>query len=297
MSILSNPQGTPERVWSLVAGLSAYGGKTSRSAYDGLLNPGYIRDGEAVRAASSLAANAHGAALSLNLVEAGREQATLKIDLPSSFTGFSDVVHDRLIALSAGDIDAPILEAYAWMAAESDKQGGLEWIYQLGGPEFADLANSALVAVDATGNGMNSTKLAPWRRWLAFLGLGITMPNDRNSPDYPSPAKRIVRELKRSECDRNSPLKANEFVALLAQRMPYLDRGHLFSQACQRIGHSPLSSRLSPLLSAALRDLHDGAALRLVPSGDAADRVRLSEDSAHPIDAFTTVVLFPGESV
>jgi hypothetical protein len=60
------------------------------------------------------------------------------------------------------------------------------------------------------------------------------------------------------------------------------------------MGHAAVSGRLSPLLSAALRDLHDDQTLRLVPSGDAAERVRLSEDSAHPIDAFTNVIVFPG---
>jgi hypothetical protein len=51
--------------------------------------------------------------------------------------------------------------------------------------------------------------------------------------------------------------------------------------------------RLSPLLSLALRDLHDAQSIRLVPSGDAAERVRLTEDAAHQIDAFTTVIIFP----
>ena len=68
MSVLSSPQGTPERVWSLVAGLVALGGETDRETFDALLNPGYVKDGEQVRAKDTLAANALGAASSLGVV-------------------------------------------------------------------------------------------------------------------------------------------------------------------------------------------------------------------------------------
>lgn len=292
MSVLSNPQGTPERIWSLVAGLSALGGSAIRSTYDGLLNPGYSKDGVELRAKDTLASNAHGAALSLKLVEAGREQATLTIASPASFDSFADHVHDRLAGLTAGDTDAPILEAFAWVVAESDKRGGMEWIYQTGRDEFADLANAALIGEDDDGKIMNSTKAVAWRRWLAFMGLGLAMPLER-APDFPTPVERIVRELQRAGIAGGTVLLAGEFVALLASRMPYLDRGRLFNQACQRIGHSPAAGRLSPLLSVGLRDLHDEGTLQLRVSGDAAERVRLSEDSAHAIDAFSTVVVFP----
>lgn len=291
MSLLSSPQGTPERVWSLVAGLSAMGGTSSRGAYDDLLNPGYQRDDAEVKAKSSLAADAHNAALSLGLVENDRSQVSLTVLVPSDLAGFADLVHDRLAALEVDGADTAILGGYAWMAAESDRQGGVEWIYQTGRDAFADQANSGL-----SGKEMNTTRLPAWRRWLAFLGLGVTMPHDRNAPDFPSPASRMVRELIRSDLKADSQLGANEFVTLLARRMPYLDRGRLFNLACQRISHAPSGARLSPLLSSALRELHDDETIRLLPSGDAAERVRLTEDPAHPIDTFTTVIVFPTRS-
>ena len=194
------------------------------------------------------------------------------------------------MALEGSAADVVILEAFAWLVAESDRSGGLEWIYQSGRDEFADKANTGL-----SGKEMNTTKLVAWRRWLAFLGLGVAMPNDRNAPDFPSPATRIARELARADLTAGTSLLAGDFLELLGQRMPYLDRGRLFIQACQRIGHTATRGRLSPLVSVALRDLHDDHTLRLVPSGDAAERVRLSEDIAHAIDAFTTVIVFPGE--
>lgn len=291
MTLLSSPQGTPERVWSLVAGLSALGGTSPRAAYDALLNPGFERDGLPVKAKATLASDAHNAALSLALVESARDQVSLGSALPESFPDFADLVHDRLITLASGDGDAVILEGFAWMVAESDRQNGMQWIYQAGREEFAEQANFGL-----SGKEMNSTKAVAWRRWLAFLGLGVPMPTERSAPDFPSPAMRILRELDRADVAAGSTLPAAEFVAMLARRMPYLDRGRLFAQACQRIGHAPTVNRLSPLLSAALRDLHDDQSLRLVPSGDAAERVRLSEDASHAIDAFTTVIVSPGSA-
>lgn len=291
MTLLSSPQGTPERVWSLVAGLSALGGRATRETYDALLNPGFERDGAEVKAKATLASDAHNATLSLALVDGGRDQVCLRGALPDSFNGFADLVHDRLIGLTAGDGDAVILEGYAWMVAESDRQNGIQWIYHAGREEFAELANAGL-----TGKEMNSTKAVAWRRWLAFLGLGVPMPSERSAPDFPSPAMRILRELERAEIAAGSTLSASELLAVLARRMPYLDRGRLFNQACQRIGHVPGLNRLSPLLSAALRDLHDDQSIRLVPSGDAADRVRLSEDASHAVDAFSTVIAFPGSA-
>lgn len=292
MSVLSNPQGTPERVWSLVAGLAAIGGSAPRATYDALLNPGYLKDGSEMRANDLLAANANGAARSLKLVDAGRDEATLLIEAPADFGALADLVHDRLTGLAAGETDAPILEAFAWVAAECDRHGGVDWLYQAGREEFADLANAALVGEDDDGKIMNSTKAVAWRRWLAFLGLGIVMPLDR-TPDFPTPVDRILRELTRAGIAPNTNMGAEAFVTLMAGRMPYLDRGRLFLQACQRIGHNPAPRRLSPLLSVALRDLHDERKIRLNPLGDAAERIRLTADNAHEIDAFSSVTIFP----
>jgi hypothetical protein len=290
MTLLSSPQGTPERVWSLVAGLSALGGALPRAVYDSLLNPGFSRDGAEVKAKSTLADDAHTAALSLKLVESGRGEVSLTVSKPADFFGFADFIHDRLVGLESGDADTVILEGFAWIVAESDRQGGIEWIYQSGSKEFADTANAGFI-----GKEMNPTKAVAWRRWLSFLGLGVNMPSDRNAPDFPSPSSRIARELERQELAPGTTLPAGEFLAVLARQMPYLDQGRLFTQACQRMGYAPTSGRLSPLLSIALRDLHDDQTLQLVPSGDAAERVRLSEDISHSIDAFTTVIIFPGE--
>jgi hypothetical protein len=293
MSMLSSPQGTPERVWSLVAGLAALGGECDRQMFEALLNPGYMKDGVLVRAKDTLAANALGAASSLGVVEAGRDKAVLAAGLNlGDASAFADYVHDRLSSLKSGDTDSAVLEAYSWVAAESDRQGGLGWIYDLGREQFADDANAALVGEDDDGRLMNTTKVVAWRRWLAFMGLGMPLPIP-NTPDFPTPTARLARELERAGVSPGTVIPAEQFLALLAGRMPYLDRGRLFAQACQRIGHTASNRRLSPLLSVALRDLHDDGTLKLTLSGDASTHIQLAEDPAHSIDALTAVSIFP----
>jgi len=167
----------------MVAGCS---GECDREIFDALLNPGYLKDGEEVRANKTLAANAVGAATSLGLVEAGRDKATLTAgrNLVDA-SDFADYVHDHLSSLKSGETDSAILDAYAWLAAESHRQGQLEWIYDLGREEFADKANAALVGEEDDGRLMNTTKVVAWRRWLAFLGLGVALPLP-NTPDFPT---------------------------------------------------------------------------------------------------------------
>jgi hypothetical protein len=280
-------------VWSLIAGLAAIGGIAPRVTYDELLNPGYRKGGVDFQAKRELAANANGVALSLNLVQTHADEARLLINPPTDFAGFADHIHDHLAGLATGDQDAPILEAFAWVAAESDIRGGIEWVYQSSREEFSDRANSALAGEDEGGKPMNTTKLTAWRRWLAFLGLGISLPMG-SIPDFPSPTNRILRELSRSELSPGTVMGAEEFVAWIASRMPYLDRGRLYIQACTRMSHRPADGRLSPLLSTALRELHDEQVIQMSVSGDAVERLRLTDDSAHAINAFTAVCLGQG---
>lgn len=294
MSLLSSPQGTPDRIWSLIGGLAALGGSASRGDYGALLNPGYVRDGSEVQAKDTLAGDTHSAIKSLNITETSSGgEIKLTIDPPTSAQIFSDQIHDLLLS-PANDSDAVILEAYASLLVACDALGNAEWIYETGRAEQANVLNEALEG--GSGSAMNATKMASWQRWLFFLGLGTTVPLVQETADFPSPARRVARELERAGLANGTRLPASEFAALLAQRMPYLDGGKLFAQACQRRGHSPTAGRFSPLVSAALRDLHDGQLIRLVPTGDAANRLRLTEDPAHPINAFTTAIIFPEAS-
>ena len=290
MSVLARPQGTPERVWSYVAGLAALGGRSERERLDGLFNPGYLKDDQVVQARGSLAGDTFGAASSLALIGADRQTVWLDPGLKvENAPAFADHLHDRLGALPPGDTNAVLLEAYAWLAAESDRQGHLEWIYDWGREEFADRVNDGLVGQDEDGRLMNSTKVPAWRRWLGFLGLFAPLP--LTAPDYPLHSARTARELARGGAVAGEILTAQDFLARVAHRQPYLDRGRLYLQACSRIGHAPHPRRLSPLMSVGLRDLHDQGAVELQIKGDAGDAVALTEDAAHTVGTFHRVLI------
>lgn len=290
MSVLARPQGIPERVWSLVAGLNALGGRADRATFEALINPGFKKDGIEIRTKAELAGDAWGAASSLGLIQSDRGEATLKVVF-ASLEEFADHLHDHLANLPPGDSNSVIFEAYAWVAAESSRRGDLGWIYDLDRGAFADQANMALVDQGGEdGRPINETKMVPWRRWLVFMGMGVPLPLP-NVSDFPSPASRVARELRRAGLPAEAEITADRFLATLAERMPYLDGGRLFLQACQRIGHTPRPLTLSPLLSAALWDLHDETVIALRPRGDSTDAVRLSGDPSHAIQTFNSVVL------
>jgi hypothetical protein len=245
-----------------------------------------------VQSKAELARDTLGAASSLGLLTYDRNEARLAEGLAlSSAADLADHIHDGLCRLQSGETNAVLLEGYAWVAAESDRSGGLGWIYESTREEFADKANQALISDDEDGRAMNTTKLLPWRRWLAFMGLGVSLPLAQGTPDLPMPSSRIARELGRIDFPRGVDVAAADLLAVLAERMPYLDGGRLFAQACQRIEHPAPVRRLSPLTSAALRDLHDEGFLSMRPRGDAADAARLSDDPSHLIQTFSTVVV------
>lgn len=289
MSVLGSPQGVPERVWSLVGGLAAIGGTSSRETLDRLINPGFKRDGMFVQTKDELAVDAVGAATSLKLVNV--ERGEVQLGVPSeigSALELADIVHDRLTRLPEDDLDRVLLDAYAWLVAESDRRDETGWIYEKTGKDLADDVKKGLHANGA--KGMNSVKLPAWRRWLSFIGLSVPLPIP-NQVDFPSPAARIGREIARSDLKPGAEVSARDFLFTLSTRMPYLDGGSIFRLVCERIQHNAREQRLSPLFSIALRDLHDEGVIRLRPRGDSGDAIRLAEDPTHEIQTFTLVQL------
>ncbi|QDP22723.1 MULTISPECIES: hypothetical protein [Bradyrhizobium] len=289
MSVLARPQGSPERVWSLVAGLAALGGRTDRTTFESLINPGYNKAGVMTKTKAELARDTLGAASSLGLVEYNNVEAFLRVDV-GSVDQLADHLHHHLTHLSDEDTNSVLLEAYSWVAVESDRHGNLSWIYELDRKTFADQANSALVGEDEDGRPMNETKLAPWRRWLTFIGLEMPLPLPGN-PSFPSPVRRLLKEIRLAGLPIGEEVAGQEFLSIIANCAPYLDGGRLFLQACDRMSHSLKPSTLSPVLSAALWDLHDDGAITLRPRGDSTNAVKLTGDASHKIQNFSLVVL------
>lgn len=295
MSLLSRPQGTPERVWSLVGGLAGAGGEIGRDEFAALLNPGYLRGGQEVRATPILIADATGVATALGLVERDGGMTRLSGDTPGSPAALANHVHDRLCAAPDADADAVILQAYAWLVAEAHRRQDISWMFDVGAATFVDMMASGLIGQDEEGGRpMNTTKAPAWRRWLRFLGLGVPLPDDGN--DFPSPARRIVIELRRAGMEPGVTVGAEEFVRLIGQRCPYLDRGRLFALACERIGYRPAARQLSPVLTLALRELEADGLLTLMLSGDSSDALILTPDPAYRTGTFNAVQLIAGDA-
>ncbi|WP_292071324.1 hypothetical protein [Brevundimonas sp. UBA7534] len=291
MSVLSSPQGSPERVWSLLAGLQALGGRAERSLIDGLVNPGYLVGDASVLVETTLASNTHGAATSLGFLALdGREAVVDAAFDAATADDFADRVHDRLIALEDASEDTPLLETYAWLAVETDRRASVGWIFDVRREDLADQASAALGARGEDARTMNPTKWVAWRRWMAFLGLSVRQPFT-NSQDLPDPTRRLLRELERETLAPGARLAAHDFLQLVARRLPYLDRGRLFSKYATTLSHAQSNRRVSPLLSFALGQLHAEGRITLLVSGDSANVVTLSGVEGMTPSAFDAVVV------
>lgn len=295
MSLLSATQGAPDRVWALVCALRSAGGVAPRAFADDWLNPGFERRETLVQEKPEAAAQTVYAAASLGAVATDDGQLTVASDCPVREAEFRDWTHDRLAALDSGEKDAVVLETYAWMAAESDRQGSTRWMQEWTRDRFADEADKALPegADDDGQRRVNTTKMPALRRWLEYVGLMTSLPLPNALPQA-APTARLIRELRRDGAPTGQEIAAAEFLARLARRCPYLDGGRMFEAAARRIGHRPEPRRLSPLLTAALHDLDDAGLLSLGVRGDSGDVYRMAPNQPHRIQSVQFVVLNEG---
>src|SRR3546814_15447392 len=75
------------------------------------------------------------------------DSATLRFTPAGCVTSYAtccDWVHDTLIGLGSADKDAVVLETFAWLAVEADRQGAAGWINEWTNDAFADAADQAL---------------------------------------------------------------------------------------------------------------------------------------------------------
>ena len=295
MSLLSDTQGTPERVWSLLRLLGATGGAASFADINAWMNP-EVRGGPADRDSQGALRQTIGAAVSLGFVEiAGRNQYRLTADLPQSLGGFADLVHGRLASAGSDDADSVMFEAYGAAVALTEKHGGTTWIGRTRTDVAGEIDHALRPAEDRDGERrFNSTKFAPWVRWMTFLGLGYDVPvAGGRTAFFPYPAERLSRELTALTEDLlpGREHETDTALPLLSRRMPYLDGGRFFLDAAERLAVSLPPRNLTRVLSGALRDLHDDDRLRLAILGDTASAYTLGRDPAHPLRAFRTILI------
>lgn len=274
MSLLTDTQGTPDRVWSTLNAVSAADGVLSREDLAALLNPAFVRSGE-TRIINDAHKQAIGAAGSLGLIELEAGVYKAKVEKVSSYLDFSDRVHDRLCSIGSDDADYLVLEAFAWMSMEIDRRQSLQWC--------SESADGFAAAVEKSiGNPVggelrfNRTKVPPWRRWLQFLNLAIELPGSLGF--YPCVSGRLARVLALSNLARDAEIPIADFMNAVAAAMPYLDGGALQNVVSSKSGANLERRKVSRLLSMALRDLEDDGVIDLVMRGDAANTFELAAD-------------------
>lgn len=299
MSLLSDTQGSADRIWSLLRLVDALGGTLQRDEALKWLAPPFGTDPAlAPSAQDSAVKQTVRAAASLGLVRTtpstielvgGRESAQLD--------DFAEAVHQRLCALSPEEADYVVLEAYAAVVVLTEKYGGTQWLRTRTASQLANTELAEILRTDPDAERrFNSTKFPHWVRWLTFLGLGIpqTVSGGQTTAFYPTATERLQRALGQLVSEANEPLDLDvaTFLARLGQFMPYLDGGVMFNELCQRARLAPMERRLSRVLSNALRDLHDDERLKLITVGDSASMYRLAKEP-HPVMAITAIRLFP----
>ncbi|CDZ54379.1 hypothetical protein [Neorhizobium galegae] len=290
MSMLSSPSGTSERVWSLVALLRELDGTISRADAAAWLNPEFKKDEQTIGEKPMAFQQVLGAATSMGAVlTVGHELQLNPTCGAETYQAFADWLYDHLIGLAAEEKDAVLLELLAWVACESARRQNHGWLLELNNNEFADKAQKGLPpgADDDGDRRMNSVKVPFWRRWLVFLGLTEEI---AVIPQYQvDMARRLRREIARLDIERETSIAAEDFLRTLRQRMPFIDGGRMYSEAAKRINFSPDPFQLSPILSEALRDLHDDGTLELQVLGDMSSNYRLARNATHIVSSFYAV--------
>ena len=293
MALLAATQGTPERLWAIIKVLDAYGGALARAELQQWLKPRFdgATDPSRDDKDRSLVNQTLQAASGLGLIESGRESVSLLIpSLPFDIGSFSDLVHSLLLAQSERSSDADILDAYACVVVQCEKLGNRQWLSDWTAAQIADLLTRSLTprTIETNDQRYNTSRHAAWIRWIEFVGLNETLSSRMM---LVSVTVRLQRALRASDLPRDEPISPEDFLTWVASTLPYLDKGTLFLAAARRMGHVP-GNRISRLLSAALRDLHEDEVLRLiVPRGDARVGAKLAADSLAEIEAFNALTL------
>lgn len=290
MSVLSRPQGTPDRVWSLISGLKFAKFDMTPDDFLGLLNPGYNRAGVTEIAKTELARDATGVANALGLVERENSLVFLKAVDVETLDDLRNAVHRSLLTCQEGSPDAVILDAYSWLVAESHRRKELDWILATPTDTLVDMMSAGLIGEDEDGSRpMNTTKLPALRRWLEFIGLGVFLPIGKQTPFYPSAAKRIAVEFGFETNSISNPMSANEFIELFSTLCPYLDQGLLFRRACERIGYTANPRQLSAIATISLRELEAQGLIEFNLVGDSSDAISFVHDPSFRTNSFNQV--------
>jgi hypothetical protein len=289
MSLLSDIQGAPERIYSLARLLGAHGGRLARSEVFLWLDPQFDQPREArAQKPNTAVEQTLRAAASLDCVssEAGTIELKWK-DGIETFEAFCDRVHDRLLSIGKDDPDYVLFDVYAWLVRRWEAD---QTVLDQDPEAIANLTNADRGQNVDGDLRFNSTKYPPWRRWMIALGLGVDVPEAPRARFMAYASERLERELFRADLKRGVEIPASEFLQVIALRMPYLDGGQIFEGSSTSVKGGLKGRVLSRILSRALLDLHDEGVVHLDRRADARNLVRLAADNAK-IEVFETITL------
>jgi hypothetical protein len=141
----------------------------------------------------------------------------------------------------------------------------------------------------------NDTKLPPWRRWAAFLGLGWVMKQRLTLVLVPDATRRLqplLPEIFREQQE----MVFYQFMERLASLCPELDGGELYRQCWQASrGSETKGNSLSLMLSTALRSLDSLKQIRLINQADALKIWQLYPAQGHPQKLVTHIEYIGGK--
>ncbi len=276
MSLLTATQGTPGRVYALLRLLHEAGEALPSEAIAGWLVPRNILGRDEVSRPKEALEQTISAARSLRLISDG-SPVSPTFSVPGTIEAFADLAHRQLCALPDDDANSVLLKVYAWFVIRAEQDPGS--LYRPGREALVAEIDGAFPRSEGEeARTFNSTKFAPWARWVSFLGLGSELPN---TPFFPYPAERVLRELRAIGAEQgfDTDLDFREVRNQLSKRISYLDGGEFFLEMSRRIGFR--TRTLSRVLSNVLRDLHQEGQIQLTALGDSAERVQFAPD---PVD-------------
>ncbi len=263
-------QARPARVEAVVLSLRTMGGSIGQADLAQLIAP----DGKGAAVESVLRVLEHLGAVRCAGAEVRLEKAWREGDLEEVRWKFATGL---LRAATAEDTNVRFSRFYAWLLCRPEvthRPGDTKDV-------VADFNNELSLASD---DGFNAEKVGPFEAWVETFGLGWI---PAGFPVQPVPTDLLARDVPRAF--KRKSMDAHAFVRELATRWPFLDGGAIFRMIP---GHARFDTRLTPGLSAALRELHDAGVVTLETGHDVASDVKLA-DQQHSIMSFHKVVLRP----
>ncbi len=273
--ILNNTQVTPPRLHAMARLVPLLREPSRKNLFD-MLQP---VDALPKLANQEAAEGVFAAAKSCGLVDESADGVVRLLvprDAIDTLAAFRQHMQQSLLGITDDGEDNYLLNMYsAWYAVQDDR------VFKFEQKDFEVRFNDELFP-DLEERRFNTTKLRGWRVWAAFLGHGWLFVQGLKTLVIPDARTRVEPLLSRLLPEGQSAVRMGDFMEQLVEHCPELDGGALFRRCAQVSRTSdPLGSRLSLMLSNALRVLDAADAIRLTLQADAPIKWQLYPAAGH----------------